>query len=124
MITYGHSSGTASDSICPKGWRLPGYEGSGSYYDLTQIYDNGATDSTAKDLKDTFLQINPLSFLRAGYLSIGDGSVYVRASGGYYWSSRRSSQTNAYLLLFHSGALDPQYDNSRGTGRSVRCLAR
>ena len=106
------------------GLRLPGYEGSESYYDLTRIYDNGAIDSTTKDLKDTFLQISPLNFLRAGYYYYSNGNLYDRASGGYYWSSRRYSRTNGYGLFFDSTNLSPQANYRRGDGFSLRCLAR
>ena len=91
---------------------------------MTQIYDNGATNSTAKDLKDTFLQINPLSFSRIGYIDYFGGTFYNRASSGFYWLFNHLSRTRAYNFYFGSHYLNPQYDYGRGNGFAIRCLAR
>ena len=116
-----HSSGTASDSICPKGWRLPGYSGSGSWYDLVRKYNNGTGNSAPKD---TFLQISPLSFFRSGRYYYVSGALYYRTSIGDYWSGRFYSRTNSYNLDFGSTYLYPQHEFDRGYGFSLRCLVR
>ena len=118
---HSHSSGTASDSICPKGWRLPGYDGSGSYYDLAQKYNNGTEN---KKPKDTIMQVYPLTIIRSGYYYYSDGKLYNRASFGYYWSGRHSSIVNSYYLDFSSTRLIPQNGSERGRSFSIRCLAR
>ena len=118
------TTGDAPDSICPYAWRLPRNEENGSYNDLVQKYNNG---TGVIYRKDTFLQIAPLGFLRAGDYNYSSGSLGNLASYGRYWSSSRSSQSNAYYLRFDASSLSPQYDNSRdsrGYGLSVRCLAR
>ena len=121
--SYGHSSDTASDSICPKGWRLPGYDGSGSYLELLKPYSNrsGNKDFTNAD---TVIQLAPLSFLRAGLLDYSNGNLNYRALGGFYWSSRHNSHINGHYLYFSSPDLHPQNSSDRGYGFSVRCLAR
>ena len=90
---------------------------------MLKLYSNrnGNRDFTNAD---SIIQIVPLSFLRAGRLRYSNGNLVSRAVEGRYWSSRRTSLTNAYLLLFYASYLNPQNNNVRGNGRSVRCLAR
>ena len=71
---------------------------------------------------NTLAQIAPLDFLRAGYFKVDSSTDQVHY--GNYWSLRASSSTNARILNFYSTLLNPQIDNSRGAGRSLRCLAR
>ena len=117
------SSGTASDSICPKGWRLPGSSGDGSYNDLVQIYANRSGGNNSSDI-DTIVQISPFGFLRSGRYLYDSGSLSGRTSYGDYWSGRFYSITYSYSLIFHPTGLGPQYGDYRGLGFSLRCLAR
>ena len=123
-LEYYHSSGTASDSICPKGWRLPGYSGDGSYVELLKPYSNRSGNASDLAQGDTIAQVSPLAFLRSGGYSYSGGAPTNQASYGGYWSGKPYSVTNAYYLRFASTSLSPQDNNRRGTGRSVRCLAR
>ena len=122
--SYGHSSGTASDSICPKGWRLPGSSGEDSYSELFQKYTSHSAWDTIPANADTAVQINPLNFLRSGYYNYDSGSLNYRTSRGYYWSGHYYSITNSHLLDFYSTRLYPQVGYDRGYGYSLRCLAR
>ena len=71
------------------------------------------------------LLMSPLSFLRGGVYSITGGAINYRSVAGCYWSRYSSSTAGqAYGLGFDSTYLRPQIDNARGTGRSLRCLAR
>lgn len=45
-----------------------------------------------------------------------------RGSGGYYWSSSYISETNAYILYFNSGGVDPANISLRRLGFSVRAV--
>ncbi|MBQ3309740.1 InlB B-repeat-containing protein, partial [Candidatus Saccharibacteria bacterium] len=109
---------TISQSICPKGWKLPngGANTAPSFQSLVDTYGIGTTGSTK-------LQSAPLSFYYAGrYLS----GRQEETSAGYYWSASpyTSDSNRAYNLRFSSNSVDPQrnYD-SKSAGESVRCVA-
>ena len=107
------TSTNATDSICPKGWQLPG-----SFRALTNAYsiNSNAAGSTA-------LVSAPLYFVRSGY--VRSGSLRRAGNYGYYWSSTAYSSTSyAYFLYFYSGFVNPSGYGSRYNGFSVRCLAR
>ena len=59
-------------------------------------------------------------FPAAGYF---DGTtLYRRGTDGYYWSSGYYSATNAYNLNFNSSTVNPQNNNNRRNGFSVRAV--
>lgn len=111
----------ASNSICPKGWRLPQIRDYFSYNtgenDFTNLnfYYNGGKTNTA-----TGLMAAPLYFLQSGVLY----SSQVTGSIGSYWSSTVSSAVRAYRLEFSSNNVKPGSSDSRNVGFSIRCLAR
>ena len=100
----------ATDSICPKGWRLP-ISGSGEEFDTLVGSLNSTTITQAP------YYFNPSGLVRSGTLRIAG------SSGGYWASTARSSAGFAYLLSFSSGFLNPSYSTTRCMGQSVRCLA-
>ena len=107
------TSQEATDSICPKGWKLPtsNNSNSGSFGGLV-----GSLNSTT--ITQAPYYFNPSGRVYSG--SLGDAGGY-----GYYWSSTATSSTSrAYYLAFSSGGVAPSYDGSRYRGQSVRCLAR
>ena len=112
------SSGTASDSICPKGWRLPGYSGDGSYWDLVRNYNNGAVNHINAD---TIMIVAPLSFFHFGYYRTRP-SAYNVESG--YWLNFTSSLTKAYIQYFNNSGSLTRGADSRNVGFTLRCLAR
>ena len=120
---YFFSSGTASDSICPKGWRLPENSGDDSFLELLKSYSNRNGNQNFTNA-DSVVQITLLSFLRSGFYYYSTGVPTERASNGFYWSSSRDSRTNGYRLSFNSTYLRPQGGDSRGRGFALRCLAR
>ena len=85
-------SAEATDSICPKGWRLPTSTSSGEYQALMNAYS--ISSNTAGS---TALVSAPLYFVRSGY--VVSGSLGRAGSGGDYWSSTAYSNTSdAYEL--------------------------
>ena len=50
----------------------------------------------------------------------GGNSTYNIGSYGYYWSSSYSSNTNGYVLSFHSGGVAPYGTTSRRVGLTIR----
>ncbi|MBR0480673.1 hypothetical protein IJJ46_02520 [Candidatus Saccharibacteria bacterium] len=51
------------------------------------------------------------------------GDVVNVGSEGDFWSSTSNSSRNAYNLNFNSNNLNPQNNNSKGNGLTVRCVA-
>ena len=110
----------ATDSICPKGWKLPSRGNSNStndFYGLTSAYSIGNNSTGATAFTKSLLYFIPAGRVAAGSLSYA-------GSYGYYWSSTAASNTNAYILDFGSGGVDPSISIVRYGGQSVRCLAR
>ena len=56
----------------------------------------------------------------SGYRNNSDGSLNNVGSNGYVWLSSANSQNNAYNLNFNSGNVNPQNNNNRAYGFSVR----
>jgi uncharacterized protein (TIGR02145 family) len=49
-------------------------------------------------------------------------SLNNRGSNGYYWSSSYNNSSNAYNLNFNSSNVNPQNNNNRYYGFSVRAV--
>ena len=111
------TSQEATDSICPKGWRLPTSKSSGEYQALMAAYNiTSNTDSTTR------ITQSPLYFHPSG--AVYSGSLRYAGNYGRYWSSTAYSSTNyAYALAFSSGVVNPSNFDNRYYGFSVRCLA-
>ena len=102
---------TATDSICPKGWRLPTSRSGGEF------------DALVGSLNSTTITQAPYYFNPSGYVSLG--SLWNAGYRGLYWSSTAySSTSSAYYLAFRSGGVTPSMHDGRYLGQSVRCLAR
>jgi hypothetical protein len=63
---------------------------------------------------------NSIFFPASGYRY--GSSLYGRGSGGLYWSSSLSSQTDGYYLYFNSSNVNPAGSLSRFHGFSVRAV--
>ena len=114
----------ASNSICPKGWRLPNITNKDFGNLLVQygIIQNN-TDMTYLDGGFNKMGAAPLYLVLGG--SINSASFYRSGSTGSYYSSTTRGFTNVYYMSFYGGQVEPQaYDGQRDRGRSIRCLAR
>ena len=122
----------ASNSICPKGWRLPNAlqtdnvnnEFGRMLYQAEITAKVSAGDGSVGYTTGGFnkLRSNPYYFVRSG--DIGGGLLDSPGVYGFYWSSTVSSSTSAYSLAF--GGNNEIYP-ARGYGNygwSVRCVAR
>ena len=114
------SSGQATSSICPKGWKLPESNSTavGSFGGLINAGSIG-TD-VAK------LTSAPYYFVRGGVIYQAINLFRFAGDQGRYWSSTpHSSGANAYYLGFWStSSISPSSSSSRQLGFSVRCIAR
>ena len=112
----------ATNSVCPKGWRLPQIRNYVTYntgdndFNNLNLYYNGGKTNTA-----TGLMAAPLYFMKSGVLNNG---LTGYREYGIYWSSTPKSSSNTYFLYF-SNSVDLIGANwYRNLGSSVRCLAR
>ena len=116
-----------TNSICPKGWRLPNAASIAGGYEFSKLlYAYGITTddkNTTGYTNGGFNKIiaSPLYFVRAGYLY---GDYNGLGSHGNYWSNANKDNIDAYNLYFYNSDINPASYFSRGGGRSVRCLAR
>ena len=116
--SIGYNSGTATQSICPKGFKLPPDSGVGSYSTLIGSYgiDSDIVGGTA-------MRSAPLFFVRSGFV-VPTEYLANAGYGGYYWSSVARSTPEAYSLFFASDSVNPLDDfSTRPDGYSVRCVA-
>ena len=122
----------ATNSICPKGWRLPNASQTDNVNNEfgRMLYKAGITLNLSAGNESVGyatggfnkLRSNPYYFVRSG--NIDGGNLYVSGVGGLYWSSTVSSSTIAYSLSFTGTDIYPARNSYRYLGRSVRCVAR
>ena len=122
----------ASNSICPKGWRLPNASQTDNVNNEfgRMLYQAEITAKVSAGNESVGyatggfnkLRSNPYYFVRSGFIEGGT----LGNPGGYggYWSSTVSSNIYAYYLLFNGTDIYPARDYYRYFGRSVRCVAR
>ena len=122
----------ASNSICPKGWRLPNASQIDNEYNefgrmlykagITAALSNNNDSAGYKNGGLNKLRSNPYYFIRSG--SIDGTTLFNPSLYGGYWSSTVSSGTGSYSLLFNNTVIYLARDYYRNLGRSVRCVAR
>lgn len=103
------TSENATDSICPKGWRLP----NGGFGEFSSLFESSVYGTTITQV--------PYYYIPAG--SIESGFLKFAGNSGAYWSSTANSSL-AYCLGFDIAGVYPSVDSSRSHGYSVRCIAR
>ena len=118
--TSSMTSGDATGSICPKGWRLPSIYASDpdkSFGNLTLsylgFYNNRDTGYV------TTLEGIPFNFRRAGWYD--ENGFEYGGTYGRYWTSRVSNG-NAYLLAYSTSNTYPQHVNPKYYGYTIRCV--
>lgn len=108
------------NSICPKNWRLPTISSAGwttpnttnEFARLNYLYNNNKTDT------DIGLIEPPLYFIRSG-----SGYYGLASSTGYYQSSTVGGNSIAYNFSIAITDVKIAVNESRATGRSIRCIA-
>lgn len=120
-----NASGNPTNSICPKGWRLPNITNKEFGNLLVQygiISTNTSTSYIENQSSVNSMGATPLYLIRSGYISNGlrNGS----GSRSYYWSSTRLNTSYSYNLYFASSIVYAQNSDGRLYGFSVRCVAR
>ena len=121
----------ATNSICPKGWRLPIVDDRNqATYEFGQLltyYDVIPTITSSGDgayTADGFNKIRtePLWFVRSG--RIYNNALGNTAKSGLYWSSTVYGSSDVEFLNFNSSTIWPSFGSSKLLGETVRCLAR
>ena len=142
---YVNNQSIIGTSICPYGWQLPrggdkiriesnddndfwnlivdGLNGGTSpanYDSSTRPYYTGTPEGSNVS---NALRAYPNNFIYSGI--IVDGSLGIRGSFGYYFSSTVNSNYYAYILYLYSSDVYPgTFNNSnKSYGASIRCLA-
>ena len=109
------ASPTISQSICPKGWKLPN-GGSNTAPSFQSIVDTYSATTPDK------IKAAPLS-----YTAVGDyySGSRLNMSNGFYWSASpyTSNSIAAYNLDFDTSSVYPQDYRNKSRGFSVRCVA-
>lgn len=123
----GSISGEAPNSICPSGWRLPSnnenvFKTLMTDYNITESMDSTTyADGGFKKVRTT-----PLFFNLSGYISHIDNRLGFSSSWGNYHTSTSINATQSYNLFLQGTSIHPacNYYFGRGSGISIRCLAR
>lgn len=115
-----------TDSICPKGWRLPdgGTSPTKSWYALDRALGGSGTNRTDATQLDKYLN-SPYYFGYSGLYNY-NGGVNKQGSSGYWWSRSAGttaggaynfglSSTDSFVRFQYSG-------DSVAYGFSVRCV--
>ena len=105
---YETSSGNATASVCPKGWRLP------TNSEFQTLYNNYNSSALMRDASGPAFV---LSGRRDG------GSISYQGSIGNFWASTANSNAGAYNLFLSSSNVYPQNTDVKYYGFSVRCVA-
>ena len=109
--TCAMTSGSASSSICPKGWRLPT---GGSGGEFQAVY--GQYKSTAA------MQASPVSFTLSGHRS--GSSTDSQGSYGHFWSSTAYDASHVYSLYMTTSGVNAVGNyNDKYYGFTIRCVS-
>ncbi|MBQ6127373.1 hypothetical protein IJI69_01620, partial [Candidatus Saccharibacteria bacterium] len=116
--------------ICPKGWQLPRYTGSGSWmtlirdtYHVISTQGDQSTVSGGNTAANNTLHGFPFSLPYSGGVNRESGSTVDRGTSGYFWSAAPSSSTGSRDLDFSGTYVWPEDSYYRTDGFSVRCVA-
>ncbi|MBQ9018206.1 hypothetical protein IJ117_00370 [Candidatus Saccharibacteria bacterium] len=119
------SSGDATEDICPANWHLPSAGlttgDTGTLCTLIKGSDCASSSSSnPMNLNEaTSLQYKLSTPLSGIFIN---GLAYDQDTGGYFWSSARSDNAYMYYLYVTATGVNPQNNNTRDDGYSVRCV--
>ena len=108
--TYAIASGSVTQSICPKGWKLPtATSGSGETSKIYSTYSN----------YNTFITVTSAAL--SGYWA--GSSAGEQGSAGNWWSRTAVNATTGYGLYFNKSSIHPRYNNYKRLGFVIRCVS-
>ena len=110
----------APSSICPRGWRLPGFSGPRSYATMLSAYGIENNQVGAEALRSTPLNYN----LSGDYDSWG--YMAFQENTGTYWTSR-AANTDTNAINFYVNKKNVYFmastSSRKGYGNPIRCVA-
>ena len=113
------SSGDASSSICPSGWKIPTGGPNSELANLIIAYNGVNSSSPTKFLA------NPIpGFLLGGLVHNEGNGLIDQNSIGRYWSSTARDTNTAYGLYISVSTIGADSYNYKYFGRTIRCIAR
>ncbi|MDO4508045.1 MAG: FISUMP domain-containing protein [Candidatus Saccharibacteria bacterium] len=98
---------SATQDICPAGWRLPTYEEAVSLGGA--VTENGINSASK------------FSPIYSGRVNYNDSLLYVGTMGNW-WTSTAQDDTNRWYMGYYNGNLRTTGYYNRGYGTSVRCI--
>ena len=105
-ISINTADATATDSICPAGWRLPTSEEANLIRSpLSPVTRSGYFDSATSNILGTYDGINENS------------------GASYYWTSETGSTANDIKYIYASSTTAEIREGDRNAGYSIRCVA-
>ena len=119
-----NTTSQVDQSICPKGFTLPRNGDQTVDKSWARLFgsDVGYNYTAGSQfVNDT----NILGFTK--YYGNWDWrlvSEFNQGSSGFFWSGTPSAETNAYFLSYDSGGVNPQRNDFKGYGFSIRCVSR
>ena len=119
--TSSMSSGDATGSICPKGWRLPAnytVDSTKSYGSITDAYLGFHTNTSGNYIAT--LEAIPLNYRRTGNYRLG--SLNWGGDSGPYWSTTVIAAKSVNILSYNTSLTNPQSSGSVQLGMPVRCV--
>ena len=124
--TISMASGSATDSICPKGWQLP-FSGASGTITTNKTWENLLNSSYELSATDALLAKHvPLSLSYSGYYSYNNANISGRDTTGTWWTSvpRDDGASIYYARYFHlaDSAIIPQNVHSKSGGLAIRCI--
>ena len=138
-LTYNgtKNQSTTGTSLCPKGWHLP-IGGEKANVEVSEFWKMSRATIGADPVNfanDDFhytgtpegtdasnkLRAYPNNFLYSGFLD--SLSADYRGYYGYYWSSTARDNSDSYSLYLNRSEVYPSnLQNSKSSGRSIRCI--
>ena len=107
------------NSVCPKGFRLPGNSDYHSFSYLFGKYSLPTTNTTGNHVGTT--EATPLLFTRAGYYN---SNYLVQGTSGFYPSRIPTDSANTCIIfLYSTNGFSPKNTNYKERGFSIRCLS-
>ena len=102
---------TGTDSICPKGWTLPGGkgDGDGTFSKFVTTYSFPQSEAGVKDIMSTIMP-----FMAIGFYSYSQGKLVYNTTEGRFWSKDANGSNNAYNFYFSTnGRIGNSYYNAK-----------
>ena len=120
-ITGMDNQDEATESVCPKGWKMPSKD---EYSALMRAYGADPDGYGGRDASQ-IMRTEPLTFSFSGDVDYGGRYINYRndSGAGYWWTTTSESETKRYRAFVDPYSTSVSRD-TRKFGFSIRCVAR